>query len=246
MKIIHKFQSMNFDSRNNNAIKYIIIHYTALRNFSLALDYLCNQKNRVSCHYLISQSGKIYSLVPDKKRAWHAGLSFWDSDKDINSMSIGIELDFSNYPKNNSYNLKMIQSLENLLMSLKKKYKIKKNNILGHSDIAPYRKIDPGPKFPWKKLSKKDLTFINTNIEKKYIIFFRKWLRRHKIYSIKKSILFMLAYIGYDVSLSYKNNKYFNLLLTNYHNHYLQNKYTSKIKIIRYLEIHFLNLLLNK
>ena len=56
----------------------------------------------------------------------------------------------------------------------------------------------------------------------------------------------MLAYIGYDVSLSYKNNKYFNLLLTNYHNHYLQNKYTSKIKIIRYLEIHFLNLLLNK
>ena len=87
---------------------------------------------------------------------------------------------------------------------------------------------------------------INSNIKKKHIIIFRKWLRKHRIYSIKKSILFMLACIGYDVSLSYKNSKYFNLLLINYHNHYIQSKYRSKAKIIRYLEIHFLSLLLNK
>ena len=77
MKLIHNFKSPNFDDRNSNNIEIIVIHYTALSSTSKSLKYLCSKKNKVSSHYLISQEGKIYSLVSEKKRAWHAGQSYW-------------------------------------------------------------------------------------------------------------------------------------------------------------------------
>ena len=153
MKYINKYKSSNYDSRNNFDIKFIIIHYTALSSYRYAISYLCKKSNKVSSHFLISQTGGIYLLVNEKHRAWHAGIAKWSKIKNINSCSIGIELDYSPNNKNNNFSKKMVSSLIKLIDYLKLKYKIKNTHILGHSDVSPYRKIDPGPKFPWYKLS---------------------------------------------------------------------------------------------
>ena len=112
MKYVTKFRSPNYNSRKNSKIQLIIIHYTALKNIEDAISYLCNKEKKVSSHYLISQNGTIYNLVKDKFRAWHAGEAFWQDSTDINSISIGIELDYSPRGKNNKFSLKMINSLK--------------------------------------------------------------------------------------------------------------------------------------
>ena len=166
MKLIHKFKSLNYDKRNNKQISFLILHYTALPSIEDSIKYLCDKRNKVSCHYIISQNGKIYNLVNEKYRAWHAGQSAWLLEKDLNSASIGIELDFSTNNNNNRFSTLLINSLISLLKYLKKKYKIDKRNILGHSDVAPYRKIDPGEKFPWKLMYKKKLAIWHNKKEK--------------------------------------------------------------------------------
>ena len=120
MKLIKKFKSPNFNDRKTRKIIFIIIHYTALRDCKTAISYLCNFKKKVSSHYLISQSGKIYNLVDDKMRAWHAGQAYWSHHVDINSSSIGIELDYSNNKDNNQFTFNMLNSLKTLLDKLKK------------------------------------------------------------------------------------------------------------------------------
>ena len=95
MKFINKYKSKNFNKRKTKQIIFIIIHYTALKRCNDAIEYLCNSKNKVSSHYLISQNGKIFNLVNEKMRAWHAGLSYWNDHIDINSSSIGMELDYT-------------------------------------------------------------------------------------------------------------------------------------------------------
>ena len=85
MKVIHKFKSPNFNDRKSNTIKFIIIHYTALNSISESIQYLCSKKHKVSTHYLISRKGDVYSMVSEKRRAWHAGKSYWDGICDINS-----------------------------------------------------------------------------------------------------------------------------------------------------------------
>ena len=162
MKFITTFKSPNFSLRaNNSEIKLIIIHYTAIKSSKAAINHLCNKKTKVSSHFFINKSGTIYYLVDLKYRAWHAGESCWKNIKDINSKSIGIEIDNSGHHlKFEEYTLKQISSLTKLLIYLKNRYKIKPENILGHSDISPYRKIDPGEKFPWKKLEKNKLSFV--------------------------------------------------------------------------------------
>ena len=248
MKLIHNFKSPNFNRRKYNKIEFIIIHYTALKNVNESIKFLCNKKNKVSSHYLISQNGEIYNLVSEKYRAWHAGVSYWASKTDINSISIGIELDFSPNYKNNIYGTKLINSLIKLLKKIAKKYKINNHNILGHSDISPYRKIDPGVKFPWHTLKKNNLVF-NPKIINFYLVFsLRKWFKLQNIRSKKSIMIFMLAYIGYDISLSINKKSNFNLLLKNYQNHYLQ-RYSKKNlykKTYKFIERHFCTLLLTK
>tara|TARA_B100000941_G_scaffold273000_1_gene232957 strand:- start:177 stop:695 length:519 start_codon:yes stop_codon:yes gene_type:complete len=142
--------SKNFEVKHHRIIKYLIIHYTGMRNQALAIARLQSRVAKVSSHYLISKRGKIYQLVKDENIAWHAGKSRWEKDVNLNSKSIGIELVNNGkeiFPKN------QIRSLLKLLLNLKKKYKIKTKYILGHEDIAPRRKKDPGPKFPWSKLT---------------------------------------------------------------------------------------------
>jgi len=150
-----KLKTPNFEVCNNRKIKYIIIHYTDMKTLSSAIKRLQSKVAKVSCHYVISKKGTIYQLVNEKDIAWHAGISKWGKDTNLNDKSIGIELDnngFEDYPN------KQIKSLIKLIKKIKKKYKIRKNRVLGHSHIAPGRKIDPGPKFPWKMLYRNNLS----------------------------------------------------------------------------------------
>jgi len=154
LKITFK-KSKNFETKKLRKIKYVIIHYTGMKNQFVAIKRLQSRVAKVSCHYLISKKGKIFQLVKDEDIAWHAGKSKWNNDINLNSKSIGIELVNSGkeaFPSN------QIKTLVKLLMVLKKKYKINPNFVLGHEDIAPKRKIDPGPKFPWKILYNKSLS----------------------------------------------------------------------------------------
>ena len=152
--------SLNFDikKRNIRDIKFIIFHYTGMKKEIDAINQLTNQKSRVSSHYFIKKNGEILTLVPDLYIAWHAGISSWKKYKSINKYSIGIEI--SNPGHDNKYkefSKKQINSILKLTKFLIKKYKIKRPFVLGHSDVAPDRKIDPGEKFPWKYLSKKNI-----------------------------------------------------------------------------------------
>ena len=115
---------------------------------------LCNPKSKVSSHFVINQSGKIYRLVQDNQTAWHAGKSCWGKYKNLNKNSIGIELVNKGHKFGyTSFKKKQLLSLVTLCKSLIKKYKIKRCNIVGHSDVAPLRKMDPGEKFPWEQLA---------------------------------------------------------------------------------------------
>ena len=154
LKITQK-PSKNLDKLKDRRIKYIIIHYTGMKDQKSAIKRLQSKVAKVSCHYLISRGGKVYQMVRDPDVAWHAGKSKWGKDINLNSKSIGIELvnkGFESFPK------KQIVALIKILKILKKKYKIKPSYILGHEDISPGRKSDPGSKFPWKILYNHKLT----------------------------------------------------------------------------------------
>ena len=154
---IKKIYSPNFDLLLNRNIKYIIIHYTGMKNQKSAIKRLQSKVAKVSTHYLISKRGTIYQMVEDKNVAWHAGKSRWKKDVNLNSKSIGIEIVNNG---NEIFPHNQIKKLADLLKFLKKKYKIKKKNVLGHLHIAPNRKIDPGPMFPWNFLNKRGLSDI--------------------------------------------------------------------------------------
>ena len=155
-----RYYSINFDlpKRNKKKIIYIILHYTGMKKETRAIERLCDSESKVSSHYFVKNNGKVLNLIPDLYTAWHAGKSNWKKLKSLNNYSIGIEI--SNPGHDHGYkkfSSKQILSIIKLLRFLIKKYKIKKQNILGHSDIAPNRKKDPGEKFPWSKLAKKNL-----------------------------------------------------------------------------------------
>ena len=161
--------SPNFDlkKRSNSKVKYLIFHYTGMSSETAAIKRLTNSKSNVSCHYFIKANGEIVRIIPDLYTAWHAGISSWKKDKYLNSNSIGIEISNPGHKHGyKNYNLKQINSIIRLSKKLKKKYKIKFENVLGHSDIAPLRKIDPGEKFPWKILSKKKICMWHNVSEK--------------------------------------------------------------------------------
>jgi len=206
LKIANNY-SPNFSKvkRPKNQIKFIIIHYTGMKKESVAIKRLCDQKSKVSAHYFIKRNGNILRLVPDLYEAWHAGKSNWKKFKSLNKNSIGIEIQNSghNYVYEN-FQIKQINSLKKLLTNLLKIYRINYNNVLGHSDIAPDRKKDPGEKFPWKNLSKFKLANWHKLCEKKL-----KKLRLMKLSKEEeKKFLKNLIKLGYNKNLlSHSYNK---------------------------------------
>jgi len=139
--------TVNFNLRKPN---FIIIHHTAQDSLQKTLRTFTSQKTKVSAHYVISRDGKVVHMLNDYLRAWHAGNGSWGKDTDINSVSLGIELDNNG---SEPFSDIQINSLLALLTKLKKDYSIPTQNIIGHSDIAPTRKVDPSVFFPWKLLS---------------------------------------------------------------------------------------------
>ena len=196
--------SPNFNTikRLKKNIRFIIIHYTGMRNESSALNRLCDIKAKVSAHYFIKKNGTILNLVPPIYEAWHAGKSSWKGLKSINKYSIGIELQNPGHDyKYEKFSQKQIISTKKLLRFLINNYKVNLKNILGHSDIAPDRKIDPGEKFPWKDLAKSKLSQWHNLNEKK--------LKRERLISLnlveESNFIMNLAKIGY-FKISQKNN----------------------------------------
>ena len=182
--------------RKSKDIRIIVLHYTGMQSKIESLKRLINPKSKVSCHYLIDQKGEIIKLLDDDKIAWHAGKSKWKNFTNLNKNSLGIELvnkghqhGYQKYPK------LQIKQLIKLCIHLKKKYKINNKNIVGHSDIAPFRKKDPGEKFPWKLLNKNKLGiwYKKSKIDKKIVnvknrkVFFRNLhLFGYRYFSLNK------------------------------------------------------------
>jgi N-acetylmuramoyl-L-alanine amidase len=184
MRITFNF-SPNFEKskRKLNQIKFIIFHYTGMKKESEAIKRLTDLKSKVSCHYFIKNNGEIIVMVPDLYEAWHAGASSWKNFKSLNKHSIGIEISNSGHEHNyRKFSKKQIQSLKKLSQFLIKKYGINKKNILGHSDVSPTRKKDPGEKFPWRYLAKFGIgnwhslskRILNKNRRKKISLFDKK------------------------------------------------------------------------
>ena len=183
-----------------------------MKKESEAIKRLQDPKSKVSSHYLIKRNGEIINLVPDLFEAWHAGVSSWKNFKSLNKNSIGIEITNPGHQHGyKRFSKKQIFSLQKLLNILVKKYKIKKKYILGHSDISPGRKKDPGEKFPWEMLAKNKLSFWH-NLDQKKI---KKFREKNLITRIEKNLFLKNLYkIGYnDVKKfnSHKNTKYLTL-----------------------------------
>ena len=222
------YYSINFDipKRNKKLIKFIIIHYTGMKDEIKAIKRLCNYKSKVSAHYFIKNSGEVINLVPDLYQAWHAGKSNWKRVKSLNKYSIGIEINNPGHSYGyKKFSYKQIDSLMKLLRYLIKEYNIKKQNILGHSDISPDRKKDPGEKFPWKILGRKKLCIwhnLNQQKIKKY--------RNFKLENYEKKIFFKNLYkIGYCKisTINHKNSE--KILVKAFQRKFRQNLINGKI-----------------
>jgi N-acetylmuramoyl-L-alanine amidase len=147
--------SPNFEPRRGGrAPALLLLHYTGTPSCRTALDWLANPQSRVSCHYVVDEDGCIIQMVPESMRAWHAGLSCWAGETDINSASIGIEIHNpgheAGYPDFPPAQMKAVEALSRDLIS---RYGIRPQDVLAHSDVAPVRKKDPGEKFDWRRLA---------------------------------------------------------------------------------------------
>ena len=216
-----KNYSPNFDieKRKKNEIKFIVFHYTGMKKEIDAIKKLTSQGTEVSSHYLIKKNGEILTLVPDLYISWHAGVSFWKNFKSLNKHSLGIEISNPGHEfKYNNFTQKQINSILKLSKFLIKKYKIKSKCILGHSDISPDRKKDPGEKFPWHYLSKKKIGIWHSLNTKKLIK-----TRNKRITEIQKNHFIKNLYkLGYAKNLNKKNIKYSNLLTSAFQRRFRQ------------------------
>ena len=203
IKLTSKY-SINFSlpKRSKNKIKFIILHYTGMRKESDAIKKLCDPKSKVSSHYYIKNNGEVINFIPDLYEAWHAGKSNWRNYRSLNKYSIGIEITNPGHQHGyRNFRSKQIKSLKQLLIYLIQKYQINKKCILGHSDISPDRKKDPGEKFPWRLLAQRKLCLWH-NLKPQKL----KKLRGIKINTENDKIEFFknLKKIGYNSNIKNK------------------------------------------
>ncbi len=198
--------SPNFSikKRAKKSIKFLIFHYTGMRGEKGEIKRLTSIQSEFASHYLIKRNGEIIIFVPDLYVAWHAGVSAWKKYNFLNQNSIGIEISNPGHQFGyKKFSSKQINSLIKLSKFLIKKYKINRKNILGHSDIAPLRKKDPGEKFPWKYLAKKNIGYWH-NLNKNKLI----RARNKKCNKVMKNKFFTYLYrIGYSKNYKNQNEK---------------------------------------
>ena len=148
--------SPNFGDRRGGVLPdMIVLHYTAMGETCGARDWLCNPEAEVSAHYLISTTGELIQMVGEDMRAWHAGAGRWGAVEDVNSRSIGIEITNTGAQP---YSEPQMQTLEALMRRVMARWAIRPERVIGHSDMAPGRKIDPGPRFDWRRLARQGLS----------------------------------------------------------------------------------------
>ena len=149
--MIEQIASPNCGSRRD-ALRpsLIVLHFTAMKTAQAVIERLCDPAFEVSAHYVISNLGELTQLVPEEMRAWHAGAGRWHGQDDINSRSIGVELDNAG---THPFSEPQMHALEILLPQIMKRWDIAAEGVIGHSDLAPGRKIDPGPRFDWARLA---------------------------------------------------------------------------------------------
>ena len=235
MKIFIK-QSPNYSkkTRSKNKIKFIIIHYTGMQSEIESFKRLTNLESGVSCHYFINRKGVTTKIVEANRIAWHAGKSKWKNIKNLNENSIGIELVNKGHEYGyQNFTNQQIESLITLCRNLKKKFKIKKENFLGHSDVAPLRKMDPGEKFPWKKLSKYSLGIWHSKIKKRSLD-----LPYNK--KVEKIFFKNLHKIGYRYFNITKRRLSDKLVIRAFQQRYLPKRVSGKIDQKTYEICHFL------
>ena len=211
---------MNYSARKiNKTVKYVVIHYTGMKNLKLAYKKLSDENSNVSSHYLISKEGIIFNLLCPKYKAWHAGKSKWKNYININNYSIGIELENRGHDFGYSnFSAKQYSSLKKLIFFLKKNFKILEKDIVFHSDISPNRKKDPGEKFLINKIGIK--RFNRKKVKDKYSLdemlklygFHKTYIKNHKkfcIEAVKRSLNY--TYINSSQSKKFLKD-FYNLL----------------------------------
>lgn len=200
------------DSPNHNeravgcSIRYVILHYTGTKTAEEALTCYLDPAAKISPHYMIDENGQVYHLVGEDHRAWHAGLSRWQGQDDINSLSIGIELVNPGHEHGyRAFPSAQIDALKTLLKDIFSRYALPPSALLAHSDVAPTRRSDPGELFPWQELAKEGLGLWPSPLE------------NAKQEILRKDDLFKaLETIGYDIGNPHA-------ALTAFHRHYFPN-----------------------
>ncbi len=149
-----QLQSPNFDSRDGTPTDMLVLHYTGMQTAAAAIDRLCDPDAQVSAHYVVDEDGTVLQLIDEEMRAWHAGVSFWRGDKNINHRSVGVEIvnpghefGYREFPD------AQIAAVIDLCQGVLSRHAIPLRNVVGHSDVAPTRKQDPGELFPWAQLA---------------------------------------------------------------------------------------------
>ena len=218
-------------NRSKKDIKFVIIHYTGMQSEIESINRLRDPKFKLSCHYLINRKGEILRMVNDRNVAWHAGKSRWKNFVNLNRVSVGIELVNKGHQYGyQNFNKNQINSLISLCKNLTQKYAIKNENFLGHSDIAPLRKNDPGEKFPWKKLSKYKIG----------IWHLRSNNIKFKTKNIREQFFKNLYKLGYRYFNIQKKNLRDKKIIQCFQRHYLPNNVTGKIDKKTFKISHFL------
>jgi N-acetylmuramoyl-L-alanine amidase len=210
-------KSPNFtEPTSPRRIKFIILHYTQMK-FEDALAKLCDENTDVSSHYLIHKNGEIYYLVDDEKIAWHAGRSEWSNTIELNSCSIGVEIDNSGGEK---FTTEQMQSCIKLCKYLQDKHDIKSHNIIGHSDVAPHRKWDPGIFFDWDLLQKNGIgiSFIKPDSNMQNDIIFSKNDSGAGITKLQQN----LKNIGYKIEITGVFDNQTNCVVRAFQSHFAQ------------------------
>ena len=213
---------MNYSSRKKNkTVKYIILHYTGMKNLQSAYGRLISPLSDVSAHYLVSKEGKIYNLLCPRFKAWHAGKSQWRKDKNLNNNSIGIELENKGHDHGyTKFTSKQYGSLKELINFLKINYRLNDECILFHSDISPNRKKDPGEKFNLDKIGVyrfNKLKVNNKNLPLSKMLslygFSNEYIKAHYddcIMAVKRTLKYKK--INKNTDKDFKNN-FYNLLI---------------------------------
>ncbi len=232
-KIVKLSPNYSQKNRGKKNINFVIIHYTGMQSEIESLNKLRDPKSKVSCHYLINRKGTLVQMVKEKDVAWHAGKSKWKNFKSLNHNSIGIELENKGHTYGyENFTKSQLNCLVKLCKRIKSKYSIENKNFLGHSDIAPLRKIDPGEKFPWKKLSKFNIGYWYKKNNKNF---------NFKSKKEKRKIFFKNLYkIGYRYFKLSKPSKTDKKIISSFQMKFLPSKVTGKIDSKTFKISHFL------